>query len=293
LLKSTLVRAADPAPLAHVPVRSPVIIDFERDPFDLAAAQACAARGHRIERVVVRAGALGDPHLESYLRQSIQTLVVLDAAPPPAEILRRGKLFAQPHLTVQLGHSCDADLTALKLLASLGVRTALDVRAFRDGGELFLEALGDAILKPGRRAPVTPIEEILAGFESDDTELAAFDLSANARFVDARAGAPDGRFEVEPLMARRSPLLQAQHDCTTCEGFGFCGTLLLEPGKTSGCRAAFTELFLLHDIARARIQAQAQRERERRDRPEPQGGRAADGARQLRDGCCDDGARRC
>jgi hypothetical protein len=257
MTKATILGARDAARLPDVPQDSPLVLDFGASGFDAALVAAMEAQGHRVTRLVARAATLDDAALDALARQPIAALARIDAMPDLATVLRRAKALAHAHLVLELPVPSEDEVAIVKVLSSLGVRTGLDVRQLFVGGELMLELLTDAMMRPGRRTPPSPISDIEAGFDDEDFELERLDLRANDHHVDLRDGA-----EVDPeawsgvdVARKRERFLVTRHPCAFCEGLTFCHGYLYAEETADACRSFASELMELRELDRRRAAA--------------------------------------
>jgi hypothetical protein len=252
-VKATILSPCEAALLPDVPLESQLVLDLGRDGYDPGRVSDAERHGHRVARLMASVPTLDDAVLDALAAQPVPCVARVDSMPTVRTALGRSRAIARQHLAVELPVESDPDLSTLKVLSSLGVLTAVDLRRVFGGGEVMLELITDAILRPGRRTPVAPIDDVGTHLDADDFELARVDLRGNDHHVDLRAGsspAPDAWSPVD-VWRKRERFLAEESPCTFCEGLLFChGYLRAECGDA--CRAVFSEIFELHDVRKRR-----------------------------------------
>lgn len=253
--KATILSASHLDPLADVPPDSPLVLDFGAAAYDEASVRYCERLGYRVARLLVQLPGLGDPALETYLGQSVGTVVAVEAAPDFPEAIAAAPRLARPQLQLELPLEKDRDLDVLKVLSSLGVAARLPLAALASGSELVADAMVDAVVRPGRRAPLAPFADLGQGFFDDGFELARLDFRGNDHHVDLRGGAavpPPAGWEAPDVFEKRVPFLMQRHACAFCEGLAYCHGYLFAPETYDRCRALFSEFMELFDGVHAR-----------------------------------------
>jgi hypothetical protein len=255
--------------LERIPHEAPLILDFGFGDRDEAWVQACLSSGHDVELEVYSVRSLCDPRLDAIIAGRARTLVRHERCPTIDEALTSASKLRVPYLELQLALECEEHLSVLKLLTSLGVHTRLEVGRLRDLDDVLSETVADAVTKPGRRAPLSPIENLVRGFFEETFELAQLDLANNDYHVDVRGREIDSElpsWEVPDMAGKRVRFLMDRHRCAFCEGLLVCFGYLDDRSPQPRCAEFFSEFVQLYDALRAR--------RSRKGETRPPGARA-------------------
>lgn len=269
-MKATIVTPLQAALLPEVPLESPLVLDLGDAGGGDGSIEKLVTEaeqfGHHVDRLLAAVPDLKDRALDALAAQPLRARVRVGAVPSVRVALERAKALANKHLTIELPVETDQDLSVLKILSSLGVATAVDARRLFKGGEVMLELLTDAVLRPGKRTNVSPIDELRNGFDDDDFELGRVDVRANDHHVDLRGGKlpPPEAWAPVDVWRKRERFLAERHPCAFCEGLLFChGELLQDCGEA--CRAVFAEFTELQALRDRQDTAKATRVAKRKE----------------------------
>ena len=278
MTRHTIVDANDLKWLDLVPSGSRLVLDFGRSAYDRKVVDACNQARLYVDTMLVRVSSLGAPLLQTFTNDSPPVVVIHTGDPAIDEALASAGDLARPHWTVELPLRTERHATVLKLLSSLGVRTRVDPRALSSGTQAMREVLTDAMVRPGRRAPVSPFAEIVDRFSDDTFEIGQLEFCANDHFVDLRS-APElpglAAWNSVDVLVKRIPLLLARHPCAFCEGLLFCHGYLYTPDTAENCRSLFSDLAALHGLSLQRREAQQRRSAGSSRSPRPEEGPGA------------------
>lgn len=245
MTKGAIINGGNLEPLSEVPRDSVLIVDFGPDPLDPDRLHAWESAGHDIRAALVRPESLASPLLERLSETNVPVIVIPTRLPAIGEALASAARLAQPHVAVEMHLRAESDLNVLKILSTLGVRTRIPLSLLASAGTTLLDAMMDALLRPGKRSPVTPFEEIRLGIRDDNFEIASLDYIGNDHFVDLRApGAtcPSEGWQSPAVPGKRIPFLESRHFCAFCEGLLFCHGYLYAPETAPFCKALFSEM---------------------------------------------------
>ena len=250
--KSTLLRVGDTWRSSELPPRSRVVLDFLGERFSPERVQAWKEGGFTVQAILARAPTLGDPVLATFVDQGDPTVLVPAESPSVSEALSVLPLLKRMHFTVELPLRDERDLNVFKVLSSLGVKLSVPFADLATASDTIRDAMHDAMLRPGRRAPVTPFAEMQALFLEEGFELSRLDFRDNDHFVDLRS--PDERrprsaWDDVRVDQKRVPFLLDTKPCAYCEGLLFCHGYLAPPdGDLERCRTMLSEFIELHNL---------------------------------------------
>jgi hypothetical protein len=263
LKKAALVRAQEIERSAEIPPGSSVVLDFGEAAYVPSQSLQWTDAGLAVAGVLAELPRLDDPRVASFVEQSTRTLLRLRQPPDIREAVALAGRLQRAHLSIELPLRNEDDLNVLKILSSLNVKTSIGLDSLAAGGDTLNDALADAMLRPGKRAPVSPFHELQEHYGEDRFELACLDYRENDYYVDLRGPRVEGRtpvWESPPLEEKRLPFLLERRPCAWCEGLLFCHGCLLgrAPARAAAseqvlpCRAFFGEFMELMNLARAK-----------------------------------------
>jgi hypothetical protein len=234
-----------------------IVLDMGAASFDPLLVDDLGRAGHDVVMLLVAPETLADIGTLGYPAATARTLCRPSTPPTIRDALAYSRVLARSEIAVALRLESAADLDILRTMSSLGIMTRLDFDVLTAPGEPLLEALLDVVLMPGPRARITPISELVEGFDDPEFALGSLDLRSPDYFVDLRnlpRPVDELQLSVPNLEQQRVERLLAQSPCAFCEGLMLCYGHLKGRDDSSGCRqvfAEFAELFATR-IARAR-----------------------------------------
>ncbi len=254
--KTTLIRVGDVARAGELPPAARVVLDFGGEPYAADRVQAWRDAGLTVTALLVPIPSLRDRLLLGFADQGEPTVVQAAERPTVEDALAVVPMLKRSHFVTELALDDEADLDVLKVLSSLGVKTRVRFSSLASASEPVLDAMQDAVLRPGRRAPVTPFAELQGSFLEEGFEISQLDYRENDHFVDLRGGGasrPRADWDDVRVEQKRVPFLLKSEPCAFCEGLLFChGYLGRETSSFDACRAMLSEFIELHNLSQSR-----------------------------------------
>ena len=245
MFKATILSIDGVDRLAEVPRQSALIVDCGAGLPDQTVIRQFQRLGHTVQTLLVRPTTLAEWCVKPDEPLTVRVMVIPAQPPSVRDALDSACRLARPEITVELELFEEIHLSVLKILSTLGVKTRIPLRSLAADGTTALDAMIDAIVKPGRRAPVGPFQDIRDNLMIDGFEIASLDFRDNDHYVDLRVagcGATADRWIAPEVSTKRVPFLASSHFCAFCEGLLFCHGYLYAPETAPVCKALFSEM---------------------------------------------------